>query len=95
MEQAETEPEIATVGTKGQIVIPKRLRRELKITSKSKIILQRVDDKIVLTKLQVPPVKEELLALFNEADKEMGGKKVSEKEILDEIQKYRIEKRAK
>ena len=34
MEQEE--PEIAVVGTKGQIVIPQRFRRELKITPKTK-----------------------------------------------------------
>ena len=48
------ETEIAVVGTKGQIVIPQRLRKELKITSKTKLVLYRKDDKIVLTKLAVP-----------------------------------------
>ena len=33
--------------------------------------------------------------LFSEVDKRTGGKKVSEKDILEEIQVYRIEKRTR
>jgi AbrB family looped-hinge helix DNA binding protein len=43
MEQEE--PEIAVVGTKGQIVIPQRFRRELNITPKTKLIVYRKGDK--------------------------------------------------
>ena len=94
MEQEE--PEIAIVGTKGQIVIPQRLRKELKITSKTKLIVYRKGDNIVVTKLEVPPLKEELKTLFDEIDKQnRGKKKISDEEILKEIQTYRFEKRAK
>ena len=94
MEQEE--PEIAVVGTKGQIVIPQRFRRELEITSKTKLIVYRKGDKIVVTKLEIPPIREELKDLFNEIDKQnKGKKKISEQEILKEIQNYRIEKRAR
>jgi AbrB family looped-hinge helix DNA binding protein len=95
MGQVETEAEIAVVGTKGQIVIPHRLRKELQITSKTKLVIYKQDDKIVVTKLKVPPLKEELKNLFNEIDKQTSGKKISEKEILKEIQAYRLEKRVK
>ena len=89
------EPEIAIVGTKGQIVIPQRLRKELKIISKTKLIVYRKGDKIVVTKLKVPPLREELKDLFSEIDKQNKDKKISDKDILKEIQTYRLEKRAK
>lgn len=92
MEQEETE--IAVVGTKGQIVIPQRLRKELKITSKTKLVLYRKDDKIVLTKLEVPSLREELEKLASEVS-EQQKRKISEKEILKEIQSYRLEKRGR
>jgi AbrB family looped-hinge helix DNA binding protein len=95
MGQSASEPEIAVVGTKGQIVIPQRLRNELKITSKTKLIVYKQGDKIVVTKLKVPPLREDLKSLFDEVDKQTGSKKISEKEILKEIQAYRIEKRTK
>jgi antitoxin PrlF len=95
MGQIETEPEITTVGTKGQIVIPQRLRKELDITCKTKLAVYRKGDKIVMTKIEIPPITEELQTLFSEVDMRTKGRKVSEKEILKEIQTYRMEKRAK
>jgi AbrB family looped-hinge helix DNA binding protein len=90
------EPEVAIVGTKGQIVIPQRLRRELKITPKTKLVVYRKGDKIVVTRLKVPPLGEELKDLFREIDEQNQGKtKPTEKEILEEIQACRREKRAK
>ena len=89
-------PEIAVVGTKGQIVIPQRLRRELKIAPKAKLAIYRKGDKLVVTRLKVPPLGEELKDLFREIDEQYEGKKrPTEKEILEEIQAYRREKRAK
>src|SRR5665647_1443015 len=81
--------EIAVVGTKGQIVIPQHFRKELAITPNTKIIVYRKDDKLVLAKLNIPPI-EELRELFSEVDQQYKGKnKPAEQEILDEIQAYR------
>jgi len=93
MEQEESD--IAIVGTKGQIVIPHRFRKELKITPNTKLIVYRKDDKLVVAKLKVPPL-EELKELFREIDQQNKGKKVpTEQEILDVIQAYRSTKQAK
>ncbi|TRO43990.1 AbrB/MazE/SpoVT family DNA-binding domain-containing protein [Candidatus Bathyarchaeota archaeon] len=54
MEQEETA--IAVMGTKGQIVIPKKLRSELQITPKTKLAIYRKDNKLVLMKLDPSPV---------------------------------------
>lgn len=90
----EQEAEVAVVGTKGQIVIPQQLRRELGITPKTKLAVYRRGDKLVVTRLKVPPLGEELKDLFREIDKQFKGKKKpTEKEILEEVQAYRREKR--
>jgi len=90
------ENEIAVVGTKGQIVIPQKLRRELQITAKTKLAIYRKDDKLVLAKLNVPPLGEELKELFKKIDElNKGKKKLSDKEILEEIQTYRREQKTK
>ncbi len=68
--------DIAVVGTKGQIVIPQRFRKELAIVANTKLIVYRRDDKLVLTKLEIPPL-EELRELFSEIDKQNKGKKKS------------------
>ena len=64
VQKMEQEPEIAIVGTKGQIVIPQQLRRELKIKPKTKLAVYRKGDKLVVTRLKVPPLGEELSDLF-------------------------------
>jgi AbrB family looped-hinge helix DNA binding protein len=86
--------EIAVVGTKGQIVIPQHFRKDLAITPNTKIIVYRKDDKLVLAKLNVPPL-EELKELFEEIDlKNKATKKPTEEDILNEVQAYRRVKRA-
>jgi len=85
--------DIAVVGTKGQIVIPQRFRKDLAITPNTKIIVYRKDDKLVLAKLSIPPL-EDLKELFAEIDQQnKGNKKPTEQEILDDIQSSRRKKR--
>jgi AbrB family looped-hinge helix DNA binding protein len=87
------EPEIAVVGTKGQIVIPQRMRRELAITANTKLAIYRKDDKLVLMKVQFPTVGQELEDLFNEIDEKNKGRKApNDREILKEIQSLRKER---
>ena len=91
----EQESDIAVVGTKGQIVIPQRFRKELQITPKTKLLVYRKDDKLVITKLKVP-LLEELKELFKEIDNQNKERKTpSEHEILDEINLHRCAKRQK
>lgn len=87
------EPEIAIVGTKGQIVIPQRLRDDLGIEPKTKLALYRRGDKIVVTKLKVLPLAEDLKEFLREIDEgRKDRKRPTEREILEEIQAYRRER---
>jgi len=89
------EYEIAIVGSKGQIVIPQRIRKELAITPNTKLCVYRKDDKLVVVKLNVPPLSD-LKELFREIDEQnKGKKKPPEEEVLEEIQVDRREKKAK
>ena len=86
--------DIAVVGTKGQIVIPQRFRKDLAITPNTKVIVYRKNDKLVIAKLIVPPL-EELKELFTEVDQQnKAKKKPTEEEILSDIQAYRHVKRS-
>ena len=88
------EPEIAVVGTKGQIVIPQQFREDLRIKPKTKLALYRRGDKIVVTKLEIPPLADDLKAFFKEVDEgRKGRKRPTEREILEDIQAYRSERR--
>ncbi len=88
------EPEIAIVGTKGQMVIPQRIRKELGIGIKTKLAVYMRGNKLVVTKLELPPLGEELKSLFREIDERYKTKRrPTEREILASIQSYREEKR--
>jgi AbrB family looped-hinge helix DNA binding protein len=90
------DPEIAIVGTKGQIVIPQEMRRQLAIKPRTKLAIYRKDDKLVVTKVRLPTVREELDELFNEIDVQNKGKKVpSNRDVLKEIQAHRKERAEK
>ena len=89
------EPDIAVVGAKGQIVIPQELRKELDIHPKTKLAIYRRGDKLIVTRLKIAPLGEDLRSLFEEIDQQYKGtRKPSEEEILEEIQAYRRRRRA-
>lgn len=89
------EPEVAVVGTKGQIVIPKQMRTELNIRPKTKLAVYRRGDKLVVTKLAIPSLGEELKALFKEIDNQFKERRrPTEKEILEVIRANRKEPKA-
>jgi AbrB family looped-hinge helix DNA binding protein len=92
------ESEIATVGAKGQIVIPQTIRRELGIKPKTKLAIYGKSGRLVAVKVETPSEgEEELNVLFREVDERYKGKKKkkpSQRRILAEIQKYRVEKRS-
>ena len=90
------EPKITSVETKGQIVISQKLRKELQIKPSTMLAVYRRDDKLVVAKLAIPPLGEELKDLFREIDEQnKGKKKPKEKRIRKEIKDYKVKKRAR
>lgn len=90
------EPDVAIVGSKGQIVIPQQLRKELNIKTKSRLAIYKTRDKLIVAKLRFPTLSKRLDILFREIDSQYKGKKrPTEREILKEIQEYRKEKRSR
>ena len=89
--------EIATVGTKGQIVIPQKLRKELQIKPNTKLAVYRKFDKLVVAKIAIPPLgEEEQKLLFREIDEQNTEKKKAEKkQTRKEIQGRRVKKRVR
>jgi len=89
------EPEIATVGTKGQVVIPQQIRKELGIKPRTKLAMYSRGGRLVAAKVEAPTLGDELKDLFREIDGRYKGKKrPTEREVLAEVQAYRKEKRA-
>jgi len=85
------ETEITTMSKKGQIVIPQKIRKNLKIKPRTKFAVYAKNDMIIMKAFEVPNLEKEWSEIFRIADKK--NLKISEKEVYDEIQSYRAEKR--
>jgi AbrB family looped-hinge helix DNA binding protein len=77
------EPEVATVSEKGQIVIPRSLRKELGIKPKTKFVVFGRGDTVIMKRLELPDVKKEWEVIFKMMDQK--GLKLSEEEVLGEV----------
>jgi len=87
------ELEITTMSEKGQIVIPQLFRKKMNLKAKTRFVVMRKGDIIVMKTLRVPDVEKEWDSIFNKMDKKKL--KVSDKEIAYEVKKYRKAKRKK
>ncbi len=58
-------PELITLGEKGQIVIPKRIRDELKISKGSRLLLTDDKEKIIIK--PVTPSEKHLFMMLSES----------------------------
>ncbi len=77
---------------KGQVVIPKDMREKLKLAPKTKLLIYGHGDTLILKKLIVPDVEQELKALWREIDQTIGKKRrLSQKEIDEEIHTHHRE----
>jgi len=85
------ETEITTMSEKGQVVIPQRIRKNLKIKPKTKFAVYTKNDMIIMKAFKLPDLEKEWSEIFSVADKK--NLQISEKEIHDEVQTYRTEKR--
>ena len=77
---------ITTARAQGQIVTLQKLRKELQIKQNTKLAVYRREDKLVVAKLAIPPLGEELKGPSGEIGKQDKGKKKSS-------EKQRVKKR--
>ncbi|MEX0861419.1 hypothetical protein [Nitrosopumilus sp.] len=78
---------------KGQIVIPQLFRKEMNLKAKTRFVVMRKGDIIVMKTLRVPDVQKEWDRIFNKMDSKKI--KVSDEEIIAKVKKYRKAKRKK
>lgn len=84
------EAEITVLGEKGQIVIPKEIRDELKLEPKTKFLVIGYKDTIMLKKLETPDLKREwklIKKIVEERNKRYGV--LTEEDIKREVEAAR------
>lgn len=92
MTEAVDEPEIATMGKRGQVVIPKQFRERLGLSERSRFVVYGKGDVIVFKRLELPDLEAEWEEIFEMVDeKELD---LTEEEIREEVQAEREESRS-
>ena len=84
-----TETMVTKISTKGQIVIPKELRQDLKIEESDEFLIYGEKDTIILKKVVRPSLKERFKELSGKLVSEMKEKGVSKKDVEKAIQTVR------
>nr|MBI4156551.1 AbrB/MazE/SpoVT family DNA-binding domain-containing protein [Candidatus Woesearchaeota archaeon] len=80
--------EIITMSSKGQIVVPKGLREELRIDSGTNFVIVGKGDTLILKKIEVPKV-DEVFERIHKFGTELAKKKGwKEKDFIKKINKF-------
>ncbi|MGI0023922.1 MAG: AbrB/MazE/SpoVT family DNA-binding domain-containing protein [Nitrososphaera sp.] len=76
---------------KGQIVIPQKIRKNLKIKPRTKFAVYAKNDVIIIRAIEPPDLEKEWREVFRIGEKK--NLKINEKEIYDEVQSRRAPRR--
>jgi AbrB family looped-hinge helix DNA binding protein len=88
------EADVTVVSGKGQVVIPQAIREKLRIGPKTKLLVYGYQDAVIMKKMEIPNVIEDLQDLYRRVDqkvKKYGP--LSDKEINGIIQQSRKKRR--
>ncbi|MDI6654524.1 MAG: AbrB/MazE/SpoVT family DNA-binding domain-containing protein [Methanobacteriota archaeon] len=87
--------EFVRMSKKGQIVVPKSLREKLGLSPQDKFIAYGKKDYVIFKKVELPSLRKEFEEIAEIATTMARERGITEKDIEEEIRKYREEKRAK
>lgn len=82
-----TELEITTMSEKGQVVIPRAFRETMNLKARTKFVVMRRGDLIVMKTLDISEARAEMEKIFRMMDER--GLKISDEEITAEIKEHR------
>jgi len=84
------EQEITVMGERGQVVIPKEVRMKLGLKPKTKLLVTRRGDVVVMKKLDLEHETRELESIFKRVDRKIEKYgEMTEEEIDQMIHDYR------
>lgn len=81
--------ELVTMGTKGQLVVPKSIRDKIGLMPKDRFLVMGDKDLVFFKKVKIPSIKEDFERITRAASKVAEEKGITDKDIEEEIKKAR------
>jgi antitoxin PrlF len=84
--------EVVTMSSKGQLVIPKSIRKEMGLQERDKFIIVRDSENVILRKIKKGQPDKKLLSLLDEFARKFEGAHISPEDVKEETRKARARK---
>jgi antitoxin PrlF len=81
--------EVVNLSSKGQLVIPKSMRKEVGLNDKDKIILVNDKDTIILKKIKEDEIKQRMTTLMKTFSSEFKKAGITKEDLKNEIKNTR------
>lgn len=78
--------EMVKMSPKGQLVVPKEIRKNEKFQTSDRFVAFEVKDGVLFKRVNIPNVKAEFKTLSKEIEKRFREKKVTEKNVEEAVQ---------
>lgn len=84
--------EVVTMSSRGQLVIPKSIRKEMGLQERDKFIVVRDSENVILRKIKKGQPDKKLLSLLDELARKFEEARISPEDVKEEIRKARARK---
>ncbi len=84
--------EVVTMSSRGQLVIPKSIRKEMGLQERDKFIVVRDSENVILRKIKKGEPDKKLLSLLDELARKFEEARISPEDVKEEIRKARARK---
>jgi antitoxin PrlF len=81
--------EVVTMSSRGQLVIPKRIRKEMGLQERDKFIIVRDSENVILRRIKKGHPDKKLLSLLDEFARKFEEAQISPEDVKEEIKKAR------
>ena len=84
--------EVVTMSSRGQLVIPKNIRKEMGLQERDKFIIVRDSENVILRKIKKGQPDKKMLNLLDEFARKFEEARISPEDVKEEIKKVRARK---
>lgn len=84
--------DVITLSSKGQLVVPKDIREEMKLEKEDKFVVVHDRNNILLKRIGREEAKKAMLKLLDKFSEEFKKHKITKKDVEEEIRKVRTKR---